>query len=51
MPGVAETVDIPRIKLGYYHGMRNLNPSGVIPLGPELDFAAPHDRGRLAKAA
>jgi glutathionyl-hydroquinone reductase len=51
MPGVAETVDIPRIKLGYYGGMRNLNPSGIIPLGPELDFSAPHDRGRLAKAA
>ena len=32
-------------------GMRNLNPSGIIPLGPELDFSAPHDRGRLAKAA
>jgi putative glutathione S-transferase len=44
MPGVAETVDIPRIKLGYYGGMRNLNPEGIIPLGPELDFAAPHDR-------
>ncbi|MBV9687156.1 MAG: glutathione S-transferase family protein [Alphaproteobacteria bacterium] len=51
MPGVAETVDIPRIKLGYYGGMRNLNPGGIIPLGPELDFTAPHDRGRLAKAA
>ena len=51
MPGVAETVDIPRVKLGYYGGMRNLNPSGIIPLGPELDFSAPHDRGRLAKAA
>jgi putative glutathione S-transferase len=51
MPGVAGTVDIPRIKLGYYGGMRNLNPSGIIPLGPELDFSAPHDRGRLAKAA
>ena len=51
MPGVAETVDIPRIKLGYYGGMRNLNPNGIIPLGPELDFSAPHDRGRLAKAA
>ena len=50
MPGVAETVDIPRIKLGYYGGMRNLNPSGIIPVGPELDFSAPHDRGRLAKA-
>jgi putative glutathione S-transferase len=51
MPGVAETVDMPGIKLGYYGGMRNLNPSGIIPLGPELDFTAPHDRGQFAKAA
>jgi putative glutathione S-transferase len=51
MPGIVDTVDIPRIKLGYYGGMRNLNPSGIIPLGPELDFSAPHDRDRLAKAA
>jgi len=51
MPGVAETVDIPRIKLGYYGGMRHLNPSGIIPLGPELDFSAPHDREQLAEAA
>jgi glutathionyl-hydroquinone reductase len=27
--------------------MPNLNPSGLIPLGPELDFAAPHDRTRF----
>jgi putative glutathione S-transferase len=51
MPGVAETVDLPRIKLGYYGGMRNINPSGIIPLGPELDFSAPHDRGQLASPA
>jgi len=51
MAGIAETVDISGIKLGYYGGMRNLNPSGIIPLGPELDFSAPHDRDRLAKAA
>jgi glutathionyl-hydroquinone reductase len=51
MPGVAETVDMPRIKLGYYGGMRHLNPSGIIPLGPELDFSAPHDRGQFATAA
>ena len=50
MPRVADTVDIRRIKLGYYGGMPNLNPSGIIPLGPELDFAAPHDRGRSAPA-
>ena len=51
MPGVAETVDISSIKRGYYGGMPNLNPSGIIPLGPELDFSAPHDRGRYAAAA
>jgi putative glutathione S-transferase len=50
MTGVAETVDMPAIKLGYYGGMRNLNPSGIIPLGPELDFTVPHDRGQFAKA-
>ncbi len=47
MPGIAETVDFARIKLGYYGGMRHLN-NGILPLGPELDFAAPHDRGRFA---
>jgi putative glutathione S-transferase len=51
MNGVAETVDIPAIKLGYYGGMRYLNPSGLIPLGPELDFTLPHDRRQFAKAA
>src|SRR5229473_6652756 len=47
MPGVAETVDFARIKLGYYGSMRHLN-NGILPLGPELDFLAPHDRGRFA---
>jgi len=51
MPGVADTVDMPSIKLGYYGGMPNLNPSGIIPLGPELAFTAPHDRGQFVKAA
>jgi glutathionyl-hydroquinone reductase len=51
MIGVAETVDMTGIKLGYYGGMPNLNPSGIIPLGPELDFTAPHDRGQFAKGA
>jgi putative glutathione S-transferase len=46
MPGIAETVDFARIKQGYYGGMRHLN-TGILPLGPELDFAAPHDRARL----
>ncbi len=46
MPGVAETVDFARIKLGYYGGMWHINPTGILPLGPDLDFTAPHDRAR-----
>ena len=48
MSGVAETVDFARIKQGYYGGMRHLN-NGILPLGPALDFTAPHDRGRFAR--
>ena len=51
MPGVAETVDFGRIKLGYYGGMRHLNPNGILPLGPALDLAAPHGRGHLPGTA
>ena len=47
LPAVADTVDFPLIKLGYYGGMRHLNPNGILPVGPELDLNAPHDRGRL----
>ena len=50
MPGVAETVNFAQIKLGYYGGMPNINPSGIIPLGPELDFSLPHDRDRFGAA-
>ena len=47
MPGVAATVDFKKIKLGYYGGMRHLNPRGILPLGPALGFAASHDRSLL----
>jgi glutathionyl-hydroquinone reductase len=46
-PGVAETVNMDHIKRTYYSGLRNINPTGIVPLGPALDFAAPHDRGRF----
>ena len=47
MPGVVATVEFEKIKLGYYGGMRHLNPRGIRPLGPALDFAAPHNRSRI----
>jgi putative glutathione S-transferase len=45
--GVAGTVHMDHIKHHYYASHRNINPTGIVPLGPELDFAAPHDRERL----
>ncbi len=51
VPGVAGTVDLLHIKAHYYGSHKTINPSGVVPLGPELDLAAPHNRDRLAKAA
>ena len=52
VPGIAETVDIPRIKEHYYGSHRHVNPTGIVPKGPELDFDAPHDRDRfVARAA
>jgi putative glutathione S-transferase len=51
VPGVAGTVDIPHIMAHYYSSHKSLNPSGVVPAGPELDYAAPHDRARLGAIA
>jgi glutathionyl-hydroquinone reductase len=46
MPGVAETVDMDHIKRHYYSSHRHINPTGVVPKGPVLDFTSPHDRAR-----
>jgi putative glutathione S-transferase len=46
-PGIAATVNMDHIKRHYYGSQRHVNPSGIVPLGPELDFAAPHDRARF----
>ena len=35
-PGVAETVDFFHIKHHYYESHRRINPTGVVPLGPEM---------------
>ena len=48
VPGVAETVSLDHIKRHYYGSHRNLNPSGIVPNGPLIDFTLPHDRGRFA---
>ena len=48
--GVAETVSMDHIKRHYYGSQRQINPRGIVPLGPEQDFTAPHDRSRFEHA-
>lgn len=50
MPGVAPTVDLHHIKHHYYGSHRKLNPAGIVPAGPVLDFGTPHERGRPVAA-
>lgn len=45
--GIAGTVDMDEIKTHYYASHKHINPTGIVPLGPEMDLAAPHDRGRF----
>lgn len=40
LPGVARTVDLDEIKAHYYRSMPQINPSGVVPKGPLLDFSS-----------
>jgi glutathionyl-hydroquinone reductase len=47
VPGVAATVSIEQIKRHYYGSQRGVNPTGIVPIGPLIDFTAPHDRGRF----
>lgn len=51
LPGVAATVNMEHIKRHYYGSHKTINPSGVIPLGPRLDFSTPPGRERLAGEA
>mgnify|MGYP000017327441 FL=1 len=48
LPGVADTVDFVHIKHHYYASHATINPTGVVPKGPEQDFSGEHDRGRLS---
>lgn len=47
-PGVADTVDMRHIKAHYYGSHVAINPTRIVPKGPDIDFSAPHDRNRFA---
>ncbi|WP_438481783.1 glutathione S-transferase family protein [Oleiharenicola lentus] len=48
-PGIAETVNLVHIKRHYYATHLDINPTGIVPVGPELDFNQAHGRERLAE--
>lgn len=42
--GVAETVNMHHIKSHYYGSHDTINPTGIVPMGPDIDFMEPHNR-------
>jgi len=46
-PGVAATVDMAHIKEHYYTTHPDVSPKRIVPMGPDPDFEAPHDRDAL----
>ncbi|MFK8041609.1 glutathione S-transferase family protein [Congregibacter sp.] len=47
LEGIAETVDFYHIKTHYYASHGTINPTGVVPLGPDIDYDRPHGRDAL----
>ncbi len=45
IPGIAPTVNLTHIKRHYYESHPTINPTGIVPVGPVLDYEAPHGRG------
>ena len=43
-PGIAETVRLDQIKTHYYGSHRTINPTGIVPKGPDLDLWEPTRR-------
>jgi putative glutathione S-transferase len=47
VPGVAETCSIDHIKRHYFGSHESINPSRIVPVGPDIDYTTPHDRARF----
>ncbi|MEZ0276931.1 MAG: glutathione S-transferase family protein [Roseimicrobium sp.] len=47
-PGIADTVNMDHIKRHYYVTHDDINPTGIVPIGPAQDLNARHSRGSLS---
>jgi putative glutathione S-transferase len=45
IPGIAATVNFEHIKTHYYYSHSTINPTRIIPKGPDIDYTRPHNRG------
>ena len=45
LPGVADTVSLDHIKRHYYGSHRTINPTGIVPAGPVIDWGVPLGAG------
>ena len=46
IPGIAATVNLGHIKRHYYQSHKRINPTGIVPVGPLLDFDESAERGK-----
>lgn len=50
MHDVSETVDLGYTKQHYYGSHKTINPTLIVPKGPQLDFSQPHEREKLSRS-
>jgi putative glutathione S-transferase len=46
-PGVKATCNLDHIKRHYYRSHPKVNPTRIVPKGPNIDFEAPHNRNKI----
>lgn len=49
IPGISATINMQHIKRHYYESHKTINPTGIVPVGPGLDYSEPHGREALVK--
>jgi len=47
IPSIKDTVHMDHIKVHYYASHTMINPTGIVPAGPHMDFETPHYREQL----
>jgi putative glutathione S-transferase len=46
-PGIADVCTLAGMKRGVFSKAGPAGSNGIVPIGPTVDYAKPHDRGRL----